>query len=266
MTADTPPPALRIDVITIFPAMFSSFLQEGVLAKAILRGVVDVRVWDLREFAPDRHKSTDDEAYGGGGGMVMLAEPIFRCHEAIVASGSGNRPHTVLMSPQGRTLDQSVAKEYSQRSWLVLLCGRYEGVDERVRETIVDEELSVGDFVVTGGELPAMLAIDSMTRMIEGVVGCRNSVEDDSFYNGLLDFPHYTRPAEIRGIKVPDVLISGHFEKIRKWRKEQSLRNTLRKRPDLLDRVELDAEGAKILQQLRQEMASTSEKKEDDKG
>lgn len=246
--------------------MFSSFLQEGVLAKAIQRGVVDVRVWDLREFAPDRHKSTDDEAYGGGGGMVMLAEPIFRCHEAILASGSEERPHTVLLSPQGRTLDQSIAKEYSRRAWIVLLCGRYEGVDERVRETIVDEELSVGDFVVTGGELPAMLAIDSMTRMIDGVVGCRNSVEDDSFYNGLLDFPHYTRPAEIRGLKVPEVLISGHFEKIRKWRKEQSLRSTLRKRPDLLERAELDPEGSKMLAALRQEIADPDGIKEEDKG
>jgi len=264
VTADGP--LLRIDVITIFPAMFSSFLQEGVLAKAIQRGVVDVRVWDLREFAPDRHKSTDDEAYGGGGGMVMLAEPIFRCHEAIVASGPGKSPHTVLLSPQGRTLDQSIAKVYSRRPWIVLLCGRYEGVDERVRETIVDEELSVGDFVVTGGELPAMLAIDSMTRMIDGVVGCRNSVEDDSFYNGLLDFPHYTRPAEIRGLKVPEVLISGHFEKIRTWRKEQSLRSTLRKRPDLLERAELDPEGSKMLARLRQENAEPPGNKEEDKG
>ena len=256
MTTANVAPSLRIDVITIFPAMFSSFLQEGVLAKAMQRGTVDVRVWDLREFAPDRHKSTDDEAYGGGGGMVMLAEPIFRCHDAIVASGDGGRPHLILLSPQGRTLDQTVAKEYGAKSWLVFLCGRYEGVDERVREAIVDEELSVGDFVVTGGELPAMLAIDATTRMVEGVVGCRNSVEDDSFYNGLLDYPHYTRPAEIRGRKVPEIVISGHAENIRKWRKEQSLRNTLLKRPDLLEGADLDAEGRKILDRLRQQLAS----------
>lgn len=250
---------LRVDVITIFPTMVSTILQEGVLAKALQRGIVDVRVWDLREFATDKHKSTDDEAYGGGGGMVMLAEPIFRCYDEIAASDTSRKPHVILMSPQGRRLDQALAKEHAARDWLVLLCGRYEGIDERVREAIVDEELSVGDFVVSGGEVPAMLVIDSVTRMVEGVVGCRNSVEDDSFYNDLLDFPHYTRPAEIRGRKVPEVLISGHFEKIRKWRKEQSLRNTLRKRPDLLERVELDAEGKKMLERLRQELAGSSE-------
>lgn len=247
---------LRIDVVTIFPSMFRPILEEGVIAKAIDRGEVVVNVHDLRDYATDRHRSTDDEAYGGGGGMVMLAEPIFRCHDAIRSSDESARPYVVLLSPQGRTLDQPLARELAGRKWIVLLCGRYEGIDERVREAIVDEELSVGDFVVTGGEIPAMLVIDSVTRMIEGVVGCRNSVEDDSFYNGLLDYPHYTRPAEVRGMKVPEVLISGHFEKIRKWRKEQALRATLRKRPDLLETAVLDPEARAMLAGLRSENES----------
>jgi tRNA (guanine37-N1)-methyltransferase len=251
---------LRIDVVTIFPSMFRPILDEGVIAKAIERGEVVVNVHDLRDSTTDRHRSTDDEAYGGGAGMVMLAEPVFRCHDAIRASDPAAKPHVVLMSPQGRTLDQKLARDLAARRWLVLLCGRYEGIDERVREAIVDEEVSVGDFVVTGGEIPAMLVIDSVTRMIEGVVGCRNSVEDDSFYNGLLDYPHYTRPAEVRGMKVPEVLISGHFEKIRKWRKEQALRATLRKRPDLLGTAELDPEARKILDSLRAEESGETKK------
>jgi tRNA (guanine37-N1)-methyltransferase len=242
---------LRIDFVTIFPRMFDSFLAEGVIARGVKQGLIDVRVWDLREYASDRHRSTDDEAYGGGPGMVMLAEPVLR---AVEATGSG---HTVMTSPQGRVFDQAKARELAARDQVVFLCGRYEGFDHRVHQALQPEELSIGDFVVSGGELPAMLMADAMGRMIEGVVGNSGSVEEDSFFNGLLDYPHYTRPVELRGMKVPDVLMSGHHENIRKWRKEQALRATLAKRPDLLETAELDPEAQKMLAKLRQECHSS---------
>lgn len=241
---------LRIDLVTIFPRMFGPLLEEGIVARAHNSGLLRIKVWDLREFTSDKHRSTDDEAYGGGSGMVMLAEPIFRCIDAIGAEEKGE-PWIVLMSPQGRRFDQAAAEELARRHWLVLLCGRYEGVDERVREALVHEEVSVGDFVTSGGELPAMLVVDAVARMVEGVVGDWNSVRSDSFYNGLLDHPHYTRPAELRGMGVPDVLLSGHAENIRKWRKEQALRATLQKRPDLLDKAELDDEARQMLEKIR---------------
>lgn len=246
-------PALRFDVVTIFPAMFRAILDEGIVARAVERGLLEIAVWDLREFTTDRHRSTDDEAYGGGAGMVMLAEPVFRCVDSIRAlpGREGSRPWVIELSPQGRVFDQAVARGVVERDWVILLCGRYEGFDHRVREAIVDEEMSIGDFVVTGGELPAMLVIDAASRMVDGVVGKRNSVEADSFYEGLLDYPHYTRPAEVRGMKVPDVLISGHFENIRKWRKEQSLRATLDKRPDLLEGLDLDSEARAMIERIR---------------
>jgi tRNA (guanine37-N1)-methyltransferase len=249
--------SLRFDVVTIFPRMFDALLEEGIVARAVERGSLEIAVWDLREFSTDKHRSTDDEAYGGGAGMVMLAEPVFRCVDAIRAvPGRGEtKPWIVELSPQGTVLDQAGARAMAGREWVVLLCGRYEGFDHRVREALVDEEISIGDFVVTGGELPAMMLMDAASRMVEGVVGKRNSVEADSFYEGLLDHPHYTRPAEVRGMKVPDVLISGHFEKIRKWRKEQSLRATMEKRPDLLERADLDDEARAMIDRIRESVS-----------
>jgi len=236
---------MRIDFVTIFPRMFDPLIAEGVIARGIKQGLLDVRVWDLRDYATDKHRSTDDEAYGGGPGMVMLGEPVFRCVEAI---GGG---HVILTSPQGRRFDQNVAKELAAKEWIVILCGRYEGFDQRVIDALHPDELSIGDFVVSGGELPAMLMADAVGRMIEGVVGNSGSVEEDSFFNGLLDYPHYTRPEELRGMRVPDVLLSGHHEKIRKWRKEQALRATLERRPELLDSAELDDEARRILSGMR---------------
>jgi tRNA (guanine37-N1)-methyltransferase len=241
--------SLRIDLVTIFPRMFEAFLEEGVIAKASKNHLLRVKVWDLRNFTSDKHRSTDDEAYGGGSGMVMLAEPIFRCLEAIRVEEDGD-PWVVLMSPQGQRFDHVVAEDLAGRHWIVILCGRYEGIDERVREALVNQELSVGDFVVSGGEVPATLVVDAVARMVEGVVGDWNSVRDDSFYNGLLDHPHYSRPADLRGLRVPEVLLSGHAENIRKWRKEQSLRATLNKRPDLLETADLDAEARQILEKI----------------
>lgn len=236
---------MRFDFVTIFPRMFDPLLAEGVIARGIKQGLLDVRVHDLRDYTSDRHRSTDDEAYGGGPGMVMLAEPVLRCVEA---AGGG---HVILTSPQGRRFDQSVAKELAARGHLVFLCGRYEGFDHRVHEALQPDEISIGDFVVSGGELPAMLIADAVGRMIEGVVGNSGSVEEDSFFRGLLDYPHYTRPEELRGMRVPDILLSGHHEKIRRWRKEMALWATLQKRPDLLETAELDEEAREILTRLR---------------
>jgi tRNA (guanine37-N1)-methyltransferase len=240
---------LKIDFVTIFPRMFEAFLAEGVIARGVKQGLIEARVHDLRDYTSDKHRSTDDEAYGGGPGMVMLAEPVLKCVDAI---GGG---HIVMTTPQGRTFTQSVAKELAGEAHLILLCGRYEGFDERIRETLHPDEISIGDFVVSGGELPAMLIADATGRMIEGVVGNTGSVEEDSFYKGLLDYPHYTRPEEMRGMRVPEVLLSGHHEKIRRWRREQALRRTLRLRPDLLKNAELDEEAREILRAIENENA-----------
>ncbi|HVE71112.1 MAG TPA: tRNA (guanosine(37)-N1)-methyltransferase TrmD [Thermoanaerobaculia bacterium] len=253
---------MRIDFVTIFPNMFAPLLAEGVIARGVKQGLLDVRVWDLRDYATDKHRSTDDEAYGGGPGMVMLGEPVFRCVEAIMsgaapASGAGTSaaeaaaaPHLVMTSPQGRRFDQHVASELVGKEHVVFLCGRYEGFDHRVHELLQPDEISMGDFVASGGELPAMLMADAIGRLVPGVVGNTGSVEEDSFFRGLLDYPHYTRPEELRGLLVPDILLSGHHEKIRKWRKEQALRATLEKRPDLLESAELDEEAREILGRL----------------
>lgn len=253
---------MRIDFVTIFPRMFDPLLAEGVIARGVKQGLIDVRVWDLREFATDKHRSTDDEAYGGGPGMVMLAEPVLRCVDKVQGSrfeGKGSvdasniEPHVIMTSPKGRVFDQSVAHELRKRDWLVFLCGRYEGFDERIREMLHPDEISIGDFVVSGGELPAMLMADAVGRLVEGVVGNADSVVADSFYDGILDHPHYTRPEEIRGARVPDILLSGHHENIRKWRKEQALRETLKKRPDLLKTADLDDEARDILRRIENE-------------
>lgn len=256
---------MRIDFVTIFPNMFAPLLGEGVIARGVKQGLLDIRTWDLRDYATDRHRSTDDEAYGGGPGMVMLAEPVLRCVEAIsLECGSGadaleaaapppqsKKPHLVLTSPQGRRFDQTVAAELAAKEHVVILCGRYEGFDHRVHEILQPDEISIGDFVVSGGELPAMLMADAVGRLIPGVVGNSASVEEDSFFRGLLDYPHYTRPEEVRGVRIPEILLSGHHERIRKWRKEQALRATLERRPDLLQTDELDPEAREILARLR---------------
>ena len=238
---------MRFDFVTIFPGMFEPLLAEGIIARSVKQALLEACVWDRRDFTADKHRSTDDEAYGGGPGMVMLAEPVLRCVDAI---GGG---HVVMTTPQGRRLDHTVVKELRQKEWLVFLCGRYEGFDHRVHELLQPDEISIGDFVVSGGELPAMVIADAVGRLVEGVVGNTGSVEEDSFFRGLLDYPHYTRPEEVRGLRVPDVLLSGHHEKIRKWRREQALRATLAKRPDLLHNAELDEEGREILERIRRE-------------
>ena len=227
---------MRVDVLTIFPELFAPFLAASLIGKARERGLLEARVHDLRGFTEDRHRSVDDEPYGGGGGMVMTAPPWIRAVRAV----SGERsPWRVLLSPQGVRLDDAKVRELAGRGDLVLLCGRYEGIDERVRETVVDEEVSIGDYVLSGGELPAMVLIEALSRQVPGVVRLADSVANDSFREGLLDHPHYTRPPVVEGLAVPEVLTSGDHAAIRRWRDREALRATLEKRPDLLERPEV---------------------------
>ena len=224
---------MRIDVVTIFPGIFESPLRESLLGRAIEAGLLDVRVHDLRDSTSDRHRQVDDESYGGGPGMVLKPEPVFAAVESL---GAGVR-RTLLLSPAGRRLDQDLARELAVEPWLVLICGRYEGVDERVVEGLPAEELSIGDYVVAGGEVPALVVLEAVTRLVPGVIGRGESHEQDSFGDdGVLDHPHYTRPAEFRGMRVPETLLSGNHLEIERWRREAALEKTRRNRPDLLER------------------------------
>ena len=228
---------MRVQVLTIFPELFGPFLATSLVGRAIEKGLLDVRVHDLREFSEDRHRSVDDEPYGGGGGMVMMAPPWIRAVRALSGENPAERPWRILMSPQGARLDEPRVRGLAARRDLILMCGRYEGIDERVRQTVVDEEVSIGDYVLSGGELPAMVLIEAVSRQVPGVVKLADSVEQDSFRNGLLDYPHYTRPPVVEGLEVPEVLLSGNHAAIRRWREEQALRATREKRPDLLARA-----------------------------
>jgi tRNA (guanine37-N1)-methyltransferase len=225
---------MKFDVVTIFPRMFDQPLAEGVVARGVEAGVIDLKVHDLRAFTTDRHRVVDDVPYGGGPGMVMKPEPFFRATEHIRATRGVPRA-VILTSPQGRRLTQAEAVRLAGLEHVVILCGRYEGVDDRVRERIATEELSIGDYVLSGGELPALVIVDAVARLVPGVVGDAASVSGDTFArDGLLDFPQYTRPAEFRGLGVPPVLLSGHHAEIEKWRRDQALERTRRHRPDLL--------------------------------
>jgi len=224
---------MTIDVVTIFPAMVEAGLAEGVVGRARERGLVDIRVRDLREYTDDRHRSVDDVPYGGGPGMVMKPEPLFRAVDAVAAE-RGQPSAVVLMTPQGRQFSHAEADRLSRLERLVVICGRYEGVDERVAEALVTDEISIGDYVLSGGELPALVVIDATVRLVPGVVGDADSVEGESFVQGVLDHPHYTRPAVFRGMAVPDVLVSGHHAEIERWRREERMRRTRARRPDLL--------------------------------
>jgi len=240
---------VTFDIITIFPAMIEEPLRNGILGRAIDRGTLDVKVRDLRDFTTDRHRVVDDAPYGGGPGMVLKPEPIFRALDAIETERRAP-VSVILTSPQGRRFTQTIAQQLSREPHLALLCGRYEGFDDRVRER-VSAELSIGDFVVSGGELPALVILDAVARLVPGVVGDERSVTEDSFSRGLLDFPQFTRPPEIGTLRVPDVLLSGNHAEIRRWRKREALARTLERRPDLLDGAVLDDEEREILKELR---------------
>jgi tRNA (guanine37-N1)-methyltransferase len=221
---------VRIDVFTIFPGIFESPLRESLLGKAIQAGIVDVGVHDIRDFTTDRHRQVDDESYGGGPGMVMKPEPFFAAVESL---GEGPK-RVILLSPAGRRLDQSLVRELAKEPWLVLISGRYEGVDERVVEGLPAEEISIGDYVLSGGEIPALVVLEAVTRLVPGVVGKEESLERESFEEGALDHPHYTRPSEFRGMGVPEVLLSGNHAEVERWRREAAQEKTRRNRPDLL--------------------------------
>ena len=223
---------MKIDVLTLFPEMFSGPLDISIVGRARKAGVLDVRLQNLRQWTHDRHKTVDDTPFGGGVGMVLKPEPIFEAVENLAADQS----HVILTSPSGRPFNQAIARELAQKEHLLIICPSYEGVDERVCEALVDDELSIGDYVLTNGGLPAMVIIDAVTRLLPGALGDDESVQDESFSHGLLEYPQYTRPAEFRGMKVPEVLLSGHHAEIVKWRAEQARRRTEERRPDLLNR------------------------------
>src|SRR4051812_38815650 len=258
---------MKIDVVTIFPKMVEGPLAEGIVARAIARGLIDVRVHDLRDFTTDRHRVVDDMPFGGGPGMVLKPEPLFAAVEAIVAqreqegrvAGRAEAPQerrrVVLTSPDGERLTHAVAKRLSALEHLVLLCGRYEGVDERVREHLATEAISIGDYVLSGGELPALVIVDAVARLIPGVVGDEASVSGDTFARGTLDFPQFTRPAVFEGLDVPPVLLSGHHAAIAAWRRREALARTLDRRPDLLNDAQLDEDDRRLLQDLLAERA-----------
>lgn len=243
---------MRFDIVTIFPRMFEAPLAEGVVARGIEAGVLAVGVHDLRDFTTDRHRVVDDMPYGGGPGMVMKPEPFFRAVE-FIREAHGTPAAILLTSPQGTRLTQAEAVRIAGLGHVVILCGRYEGVDDRVRQHLATGEISIGDYVLSGGELAALVIVDAVGRLVPGVVGDAQSVEAESFTRGLLDYPHFTRPAEYRGWSVPDVLLSGHHAEIARWRKREAVKRTWLARPELLEHAPLDAEERAVYEELRRE-------------
>ncbi len=242
---------MNFDILTLFPEMFEGPLSTSILARAREEELININLINIRDYTTDKHNTVDAPPYGGGAGMVLKIEPIYKAWQDI---NKNKNSHTILFSPQGKTLNQNKVKELSNYENLTLICGHYEGVDERVRESIVDEEISIGDYVLTGGELPAMVLIDSVSRMISGVLGDEKSSKEDSFFNGLLEHPHYTRPREFAGLKVPDILLSGHHGKIARWRLKKALKRTLKRRPELLDKKDLNQEEIELLNEIREEI------------
>lgn len=240
---------IRFDILSVFPEMFESPFYSSILKRARDKGLVEIHLHNIRDYATDKHKMTDDAPYGGGGGMVMKVEPIERALASIIPSRD-DTASVVLLTPQGKTFDQNLAGELSVYSRIVLICGHYEGVDERVRTYLVDREISIGDFVLTGGELSAMVIVDAVTRLVPGVLGNNESSSSDSFSTGLLEYPHYTRPANYREWQVPDVLLSGNHREIQAWRRKESLKRTYLRRPDLIEKIELSEEDRKILDEI----------------
>jgi len=243
---------LNFEVLTLFPGILAGPLNESILKRGREKGLISVRTWNIRDYTEDKHRKADDSPYGGEAGMVLKPEPIFKAIDAVKAASPGDAFLTVLLSPQGRLFDHQYAEHLSgEKRRIILLCGHYEAIDERVKDALVDEEVSIGDYVLTGGELAALVVIDAATRLVPGVLGDDESAYRDSFGDGILDHPHYTRPAEFRGMQVPDVLLSGNHDAIMKWRRRESLKATLVKRPDLLETADLSDEDRKVLQELK---------------
>lgn len=242
---------MKITIMTLFPEMCNAVLDESIIGRARKSGIIEIDTVNIRDFTHDKHNRVDDAPYGGGMGMLMQTQPIYDCF-ASLCSEDGKKPHLIYMSAQGKTLTQKRVKELSQLENIAILCGHYEGVDERVIEEIVDEEISIGDYVLTGGELPALILSDSIARMIDGVLPNDEAKELESHYSGLLEYPQYTRPPEWHGRKVPDILLSGHHGNIDKWRREKSLERTLERRPDMLESAELTKKDREYLAKLKE--------------
>lgn len=270
---------MKFEVFTLIPEVFPSYLETSIIKRARERDLIQVQVHNIRDYTHDKHHVTDDTPYGGGGGMVMKPEPVFEAVESVLGftarpavlgdkssalSSPGPFDQTqgkpaantpiILLTPQGRVFNQSIAQELSQHQHIALICGRYEGIDERIREHLVTDEISIGDYVLTGGELPALILIDAIARLLPDVLGDPTGAQDDSHAMGLLEYPHYTRPPEFRGWKAPDILLSGDHAKIEKWRREQALERTFRKRPDMLEKAELSKEDKKFIQSLKSQV------------
>ena len=246
---------MRFDVITIFPEIFRGVFDFGIISRATKAGHIDIHVHDLRDYTHDRHRQVDDRPFGGGAGMVLKPEPLFRAVEHVTALAP--TAMTVLLSPQGRLFNQRVAEEFARAGSIVLICGRYEGVDERVAEHLVSDEVSIGDYVLSGGEIPAMVVIDALTRLVPGELGCGESAERESFSGGLLDHPQYTRPPQFRGMRTPDVLLGGNHAEIEHWRRRKAIEKTLRTRPDLIDGPGLSVDERKEVEKVLKEIENT---------
>lgn len=247
------------DILTLFPSMFQGPFDESILGRAQREGLVDIRIWDIREHTDDRHRTVDDAPYGGGAGMVMKPEPIVRAVEHVSRQqGPPSGPRVIMFAPQGRPFNQEMARELAQEPWLLFICGHYEGIDKRVEQLVAHDVLSIGDFVLTGGEPAAIVVVDAVARLLPGVLGGAESVTEESFGpDALLEYPQYTRPAEYRGLKVPEVLLSGNHGAIRRWRRKESLRSTLLKRPDLLREESLSEEDRLLLREIREELSAS---------
>ncbi len=241
---------MRFDVLTLFPDMFRAVLGDSIIRRAAEKGLLELNFVNIRDYTKNKHRKVDDYPYSGGGGMLMAAQPVYDAYQSIVKE-LDHKPLTIYMSPQGKVFDQQIAVDLSKEKHIVILCGHYEGIDQRVLDMIVDMEISIGDFVLTGGEIPAMAVIDAVSRMIPGVLAGENSYTNESHFNGLLEYPQYTRPEEFMGVKIPDVLISGHHAKIEEWKHEQALKNTYQKRPDMLEKLTLSEKDAEFIKTLK---------------
>lgn len=242
---------IKFDVLTLFPEMFEAVLGESITGRARAAGLIEMNFTNIRDFSANKHRKTDDYPYSGGGGMIMTPQPIYDAYMSVTKD-CGKKPHTIFMSPQGAVFNQKKAVELSKLEHIVFLCGHYEGVDQRIIDMLVDEEISIGDFVLTGGELPAMTVIDAVSRMIPGVLASEESYKNESHFSGLLEYPQYTHPQEFMGVKIPEILVSGHHKNIEQWKRRAALINTLKKRPDMLENAPLTDEDKKFLKEFRE--------------
>ena len=248
---------MRFDILTLFPEMFNGPFSDSMIKKARENGIIDINLIDIRDYTTDKHNTADDYPYGGGAGMVLKVEPLYYALADITEDFSQSTTN-ILLTPRGQKLDQSMVKDLSGKDRLVLICGHYEGIDERIRNNFVDQEVSIGDYVLTGGEIPAMVLVDAVARLLPGVLGHDESKKNDSFYNGILDYPHYTRPQEFKGMEVPEILLSGNHQLVDRWRKKEALKRTYLMRPDLIENTELTQDQQELLREIKQDIEGDS--------